>query len=408
MPFRHTNFLIASLLPLMAEGNSVDTPGRVPIPESARTTFAKAFHRLCTEDKVVGASALVVDGDQDAVFETFGFQDLDSGTPVSRDTTFHWASITKTLTSIGILQLRDRGLLRLQDPITRYAPELRRVHNPFGSIDTITLQHLLTHTAGFRNGTWPWKKGEPWEPFEPTRWEQLVAMFPYMSIGWRPGEKYGYSNPGYIYLARVIEEISGDPFVSEIDKNMLRPLGMTGAYFDRSPYHLLARRSHSYHLSREGKDLESPFNFHTGITTGNGGLNASVPDMGIYLHFLLGTLPRSKTGAGATLTEPLVRSTLDELMRPLVQTDPAQTRCWRGLGFFIDKESSRTLIHHSGDQNSFRSLLIFDLERRQGIVFVQNSVADEPSPAEPNPMRLRDQMRGLFEDLTAKTGRNGP
>ena len=400
MECRSFAFLIVSLLPSLAVGNAADSPGRTPIPEPARRTFATEFRRLCAEDKVVGASVLVVDGDRDAVFETFGFQDLDSRTPVSRDTTFHWASITKTLTSIGILQLRDRGLLRLQDPITRYAPELRKVHNPFGSMETITLQHLLTHTAGFQNGTWPWKKGEPWEPFEPTRWEQLVALAPYMSIGWRPGEKYGYSNPGYIYLARVIEEISGDPFVSDIDKNLLRPLDMTGAYFDRSPYHLLARRSHSYHLSREGKNLELPFNFHTGITTGNGGLNASLPDMGIYLRFLLGTLPRSDMKSGATLTDPLVRSSLDELMRPLVQTDPAHPETWRGLGFFIDKEPSRTLIYHAGDQNGFRSLLIFDLDRGKGMVFVQNSVADEPRTDGPCPMRLRDQMKGLFKDIT--------
>jgi CubicO group peptidase (beta-lactamase class C family) len=396
--------LIISCFPLLPAGSAADTPGRRPIPEPAQKTFVAAFHRFCAEDRVVGASVLVVDGDRDAIFETFGLQDLDSKTPVSRETTYHWASITKTLTSIGILQLRDRGLLCLHDPITRYAPELRKVHNPFGSMDTITLQHLLTHTAGFQDGTWPWKKGEPWEPFEPTRWEQLVAMAPYMSIGWRPGEKYGYSNPGYIYLARVIEEISGDPFVSDADKNILRPLGMTGAYFDRSPYHLLARRSHSYRLSKEGKYLENPFNFHTGITTGNGGLNASLPDMGIYLRFLLGTPSRSRTTSGATPTEPLVRSSLDELMRPLVQIDPAHPESWRGLGFFVDKEPSRTWIYHTGSQNGFLSLLIFDPDLGQGMVFVQNTSVDEPRPGEqPNPRRLLRQMRGLFKDLTAST-----
>src|SRR5262249_49400642 len=143
---------------------------------------------------------------------------------------------------------------------------------------------------------------------------------------------------------------------------------------------------------------------HTGITTGNGGLNASLPDMGIYLRFLLGTPSRSRTTSGATPTEPLVRSSLDELMRPLVQIDPAHPESWRGLGFFVDKEPSRTWIYHTGSQNGFLSLLIFDPDLGQGMVFVQNTSADEPRPGEqPNPRRLLRQMRGLFKDLTAST-----
>ena len=227
MECRASAFLIVSSLPSLAVGNAADSPGRTPIPEPARRTFATEFRRLCAEDKVVGASVLVVDGDRDAVFETFGFQDLDSRTPVSRDTTFHWASITKTLTSIGILQLRDRGLLRLQDPITRYAPELRKVHNPFGSMETITLQHLLTHTAGFQNGTWPWKKGEPWEPFEPNALGAARRPRPLHVHRLASRGKIRLLQPRLHLFARVIEEISGDPFVSDIDKNLLRPLDMT-------------------------------------------------------------------------------------------------------------------------------------------------------------------------------------
>ena len=67
--------------------------------------------------------------------------------------------------------------------------------------------------------------------------------------------------------------------------------------------------------------------------------------------------------SGATLTDPLVRSSLDKLMRPLVQTDIADPEAWRGLGFFIDKEPSHTLIYHATYRNGFRSLLIFDLDR---------------------------------------------
>ena len=74
---------------------------------------------------------------------------------------YHWASITKTLTAIAILQLRDRGRLTLDDPIVRYVPELRQVHDEFGSIDDVTLRMLLSHCAGFQNPTWPYGEGRP-------------------------------------------------------------------------------------------------------------------------------------------------------------------------------------------------------------------------------------------------------
>ncbi len=84
--------------------------------------------------------------------------------------------------------LRDHGLLSLDDPVTRWVPELRQIHDTFGAIDAITIRMLLGHSAGFQNPTWPYAEGRPWEPFEPTRWEQLVAMIP--NGGWNapPGD----------------------------------------------------------------------------------------------------------------------------------------------------------------------------------------------------------------------------
>ncbi|MCA9723078.1 MAG: hypothetical protein KC489_11895, partial [Gemmatimonadetes bacterium] len=59
-----------------------------------------------------------------------------------------------------------------------FVPELRRIHDPYGTIDAVTVRMLLSHSSGLRNGTWPWARGEAWEPFEPTEWDQLVAMMP--------------------------------------------------------------------------------------------------------------------------------------------------------------------------------------------------------------------------------------
>lgn len=87
----------------------------------------------------VGESALLLREDQVAARHHYGHADRSSGARIDDSTVFHWASITKTLTVVAILQLRDRGELSLDDRITAWIPELRRIHDPFGTLDSITI-----------------------------------------------------------------------------------------------------------------------------------------------------------------------------------------------------------------------------------------------------------------------------
>jgi len=153
------------------------------------------FVAACEQARVVGASLMFVEGDQVRGFEAFGLADRAAGRPVDRDTIYHWASITKTFTGIAVMQLRDRGRLRLEQPIVGFLPELREVHDPLGKVEAIELRHLLAHAAGFRGPTWPWG-GKPWHPHEPTHFSQLVAMLPYTEVEFVPGSRYSYSNLG--------------------------------------------------------------------------------------------------------------------------------------------------------------------------------------------------------------------
>ena len=129
----------------------------------------------------------------------------------------------------------DHGRLKLDDPIIKYVPELKAVHNPFGDMNEITIRHLMTHSAGFRDATWPWGGDKDWQPHEPTKWDQLVAMMPYTEILFKPGSKFSYSNPGIIFLGRVIEALSGEDYEVYIDKNIFKPLEMSRSYFDTTP-----------------------------------------------------------------------------------------------------------------------------------------------------------------------------
>src|SRR5438309_4901983 len=256
-------------LPLLAcaaiLGLSVQAPAGWP-------AVADGYRRLVERAGIAGSSLMLMRDGRILVRQNEGYQDLDRKIPVDDHTIFHWASITKTFTGVAIMQLRDRGLLALDDPAIKYVPELREVHNPYGDISQATIRHLMTHSAGFRAATWPWGGDQPWHPFEPTRWEQVVAMFPYTELMFRPGTKYSYSNPGVIFLGRIIQLLSGDDYEVYIAKNIFMPLGMTRSFFDRAPYHLVGHRSHSYTRSDEGLK-EQRFDFDTGITVSNGGLN---------------------------------------------------------------------------------------------------------------------------------------
>jgi CubicO group peptidase (beta-lactamase class C family) len=355
---------------------------------SAQSPFQEAwkpvgdeFHALLGREGVVGGTLWFLLGDSVLA-------------RVDANTIFHWASITKTMTAIAIMQLRDRGKLSLDDPIVRYVPELRDVHNRYGPMEAITIRHLLSHSAGFRNPTWPWGGDQPWHPFEPTAWAQLVAMMPYTEIRFPPGSQYSYSNPGIVFLGRTIEKLSGDDFEVYITKNILMPLGMTHSYFDLSPYHLLEDRSNNYEV-RDGRTVANGLDFDTGITVSNGGLNAPVTDMVKYLAFLLGR------GPGATgSVRVLERSSLDELWQPRLPVDDAEAMGDSiGLSFFIRHQGPARLIGHTGSQRGFRAFFYLDPDRNEAVIAAWNTApADERPGAHPDTRAIREGLlRKIWE-----------
>jgi CubicO group peptidase (beta-lactamase class C family) len=356
-------------------------------PPDAWPAFVRAFDAYVEAGRIVGAGALVMRDGRVLARHDVGFADRASGRQVDEDTIFHYGSITKTLTAIAVMQLRDRGLLSLDDPVTRWVPELRSVSDPYGSLDGITLRMLLSHTAGFQNPTWPWDRGEPWEPFEPTEWEQLVAMMPYQRLLFKPGSGYSYSNPGFVYLARVIEAISGDPWEAYVQKNIFGPLGISRSYFGHTPYYLAADRSHNYELgvdSVSGRLMaaDEGADFDPGITIPNGGWNAPLEDVARYAAFLTGPPPDEEAARRHAVV--LKRSTLEEMWEPVMAVAEDGTgTTWShiGLSFFIDRRGGRRLVGHTGSQANFRSFLSFDPAKRMVFLMVFNtSIGDGLDP----------------------------
>jgi CubicO group peptidase (beta-lactamase class C family) len=374
---------------------------RAATPASANVstpdlTAIRAFYRSGLEHNgIVGSTLALVDNGRVVLNQPYGQQSLTPQTPVDEQTTYHWASVTKTFTGIAIMQLRDRGLLSLDDPLVKYIPELNDVHDPYGPISAITIREAMSHTNGFRDATWPWRT-EDWQPFEPTQWSQIVAMLPYTSVDFPPGSRYRYSNLAVVFLGEIIARLSGDSFEVYMLKNVLGPLGMTHSYYDRSPVTLLPYRSHSWDR-KDGKLTEDPFDFDTGITRANGGLNAPLPDMERYLCFLLGDPAHQ-----AEYDRILKRSSLEEMWRPILTVPPDDDFPSRrgakdevAASFFIHTDGGVRLIGHPGWQNGFRSQINFDPATHRGYLAVYNTDAED---ATENTRRFNIELRDYLID----------
>ena len=338
-------------------------------PTTAQTAWdrvADEHRRLVEESGIVGSSLVYVSDGEIAERQDLGWADIEAGRRVDEATLFHWASITKTFTAVAVMQLRDRGLIALDDPIVRYVPELRGVHGP---VEQVTVRHLLSHSAGFRGSTWPWDGGEPWQPWEPTEWSQLVAMMPYTRIEFEPGSRFQYSNPGIIFLGRMIEAITGDVYEAYIEKNIFRPLGMQSAYFDVPPWHLAADRSQNYRVV-SGQPVANG-DFNTGITVSNGGLNATAADLVRWVSFLTG-------GTGDSVV--LARATLEEMWTEVVPVG-AMELGHEGMGLSFWLYPDRGLVGHTGSQRGFYSFMLFDPFSGRGLIAAFNTAGgDETGP----------------------------
>ncbi len=359
---------------------------------AAWASFAELFDSAAEHDRIVGGAALLMRDGRVLAHHEYGLADRARNHRVTEQTLFHYGSITKTLTAIGVMQLRDRGRLTLDDHVTQYIPELRLVHDPYGTMDAVTIRMLLSHSAGFQNPTWPYKQGKPWEPFEPTTWEQLVAMMPYQELLFAPGSRYSYSNPAFIYLARIIEQLTGDPWETYVQKNIFGPLGLRHSYFGTTPYYLAADRSHNYTVVRDSAGQETVrdngADFDPGITIPNGGWNAPLGDLATYLSFL----------TNATHGDPAVqqrydivlkRSSLEEMWRPLYPTSPggapASGSDWSesmGLSFFVLNRGNEILIGHTGSQAGFLAFFYFNPQTSEAVVTAFNTSSELPAGKE--------------------------
>jgi len=326
-----------------------------------------SIQSILGKNHIVGAGLMIVSPGS-TLESYFGQADRETKQAVDAETLFHWASITKTFTGICAMQAVQEGLLELDKPITYYLPETRVIHNPFGSMDDITVRHLMTHSSGLRNPTWPWGGSQPWHPFEPTDWSQLVAMMPYTEIQFQPGSKYSYSNPGITFLGRILETLYDEDIEIIVRKRILMPLEMNKTYFDVTPPYLQGHRSNSYAVEPDGSLITHGKEFDTGITKGNGGLNASFRDMKNYLQFLLNV-------AGGGESPLLSTEAWETMISPVLPTDEEGESI--GTILFVlnrNMDGKQEMFYgHTGSQKGFQAFLYLYPDQKKAALFNMNT-----------------------------------
>jgi len=343
-------------------------------------TYVRQFDAYVQSHNIVGASTILIRDGRIVARHMTGQSDRARDRRVDSNTIFHYASITKTLTAVTVMELRDQGRLSLDDPVTRYIPELRQINDPYGSPDSITIRMLLDHSSGLQDPTWPWKKGLPWEPFEPTTWDQLVAMMPYQQLLFKPGTRWSYSNPAYIYLARIVESVTGESWLTYVQKNVFAPLGMTRSYFGLTAPYLAADRSHNYTSRRDSvgglvQIIDNGPDFDPGITIPNGGWNAPLDDVAKWLAFLTGATggDRTKERLYASVLQP---ASIREMQRPILPNDPVhQPADSMALGLFVHPRQGAVFVGHTGSQAGFTSFMFFNPVTRSAVVAAFNTSA---------------------------------
>lgn len=302
----------------------------------------------------------------------FGVQDLTAKRPVTPDTLFRIASMTKAFTALSILSLRDAGKLSLDDLAEKYVPEMRGWKYPTSDSPRIRIRDLLSHVAGFVTDD-PW--GDRQTPMPEAEFTRLLRTgVPFSRV---PDTAHEYSNFGYALLGHIVANVSGMPYRAYVERTILKPLGMTSSGFEVREWPI-ERRAVGYRFEK-GAWQEEP-TMANGAFGPMGGLQVSANDYAKWIAFLLSAWP-PRDGPD---TGPVKRSTVRELAQGLnfVRMTPrigstAKTGCMQGTAYGKGLRVSQDcelgmMLHHGGGYPGYGSHMLLVPEAGVGIFVFTN------------------------------------
>jgi len=279
-----------------------------------------AMQDMIAKNEVAGAVTVVVTKDKILHFETNGFADVAAKRPLTPDTLFWIASMTKPVTGVAILMLQGEGKLTLADPVATYLPEFANLKTPSGKPANLTLTQILTHTSGLGEAGGPAAQ-------QAKTLADLVPLWLAAPMQYEPGEKWKYTQSGINAAARIVEVVSGMTFDAFLQTRIFDPLEMKSTTFYPTDEQR-GRLTTAYAKNKETGALESvpprpDFGPRDRPPQGNGGLYSTARDYARFCQMLLngGTLDGRKYLSNAAMTFLTTPQTAASMPTGFLQAD---------------------------------------------------------------------------------------
>ena len=291
-------------------------------------------------DKQFMGAVLVARGDKILVNKGYGSANLEWDVPNSPTTKFRLGSVTKQFTAASILLLEERAKLKIEDPVKKYLPDAP------AAWEKITIFNLLTHTSGIPNFT-SFPDYSSTEAIHTTP-EKLVARFRDKPLDFQPGEKWSYSNSGYVLLGYLIEKISGQSYAEFVQQNIFQPLGMKDSGYDSNSA-VIAHRASGYAPSPHGPVNAGYIDMSVPLSAG--GLYSTTEDLFRWEQGLFG---------GKLLTP----ASLEKMTTPFKEN--------YALGLGVRSDRGHKVIDHGGGIEGFNTHLAYYPDDKLVVVALAN------------------------------------
>ena len=304
--------------------------------------------------------AVGVVSDQDLVWTRgFGYANVSGKVPMTSTTKFRMASHSKLFAATAIMQLREEGKLRLDDPVVNYLPWFKA--RPAGDDDgSITIEQLLSHSSGMQR-----EAGDHWTSYEFPTSDQLRRLYPERQAPFAPSVRWKYSNLAYAIAGMLTEKVSGERWADYVDQNIFKPLEMTASSVDKNvpglavPY---GRRM------PDGTREVLPFVDARGMAAATG-ITSNVEDMA---KFVSAQFRRGPRGGNRILSSGSLR----EMHR--VRSVEENWTSGTGLGFDINRIDGRTYVGHGGGYPGNTTQTLIQLDDKVGVIVLTNTNDSNP------------------------------
>jgi D-alanyl-D-alanine carboxypeptidase len=330
------------------------------IDEPLQTEITERIDQIVRDQRLPGLAVGVVQ-DQDLVWSAgFGYSDTERQCRPNKDTISRVASITKPFTATAIMQLRDEGLLTLDDPLVKHLPEFSAVSARAGSVEAVTLRRMLAHRSGLATES-PFPC---WDALEFPSLEEMLAAFPQTEIVIPQDSDFKYSNLAFGLLGEVISRLSGRSYFEYMQAEILEPLVLTSSMFELTD-EFRPRMATGYSRSPYADEFpKAPYASLNGVSA-CGQLHSTVADLAKWISF------QFRTGEAERSGEQILRGgSLEEMHRPqYMEPDWSIGYC---VGWRARRVGDHVYHEHGGGIHGFASQVMFSKPHQLGVIALAN------------------------------------